>query len=149
MAVRLAHQCPPDAKAYSVGCVIVSPENELIETGFSREWGRCHAEQSAIAKVENPEILVGADLYSTMEPCTARDSHPEACANIIIRHRIGRVFVAVAEPPNFKDCTGYEKLAAAGIQVIHMPAFERLAMAPNRHIVAPSGAAIRHVCRHS
>ncbi len=150
MALRMADQCPEVDNAYSVGCVIVGADGALISTGFSREdGGRCHAEQSAFDKIGDKAVFQGADLYSTMEPCGARDSHPECCADMIIRHGIKRVFSAVGEPTNFKICVGTQKLQAAGIKVIYMPRFAAAALAQNAHIVAPAAAQPSRVCRHS
>lgn len=134
MAARLATKCPPDAKAYSVGCVILDSCGRLLSTGHSREWGRCHAEESAITKVKDKSRLKGATIYCTMEPCTARDSAPIPCTDHIIKNGIKTVYIAVKEPANFKDCKGIEKLRAAGITVHFMPQFAPLALAPNRHI---------------
>lgn len=126
VALAQAAQCIPSVTAFCVGCVIVSPNRpaEIMATGYSRELsGNTHAEANAIDKLlaaspkSAPELLLGADLYTTLEPCSVRTSGNIPCVKRIIDHGIARVFMGVEEPKDFVECEGVRQLRAAGIQV--------------------------------
>lgn len=132
-----------------------------------------HAEESALAKLESGAgppaallsgallsgsvlsgavlsgallgaLLSGATLYSTLEPCSQRQSRPRSCTQLILATRsaapagnggIGRVVVAWREPSVFvADCQGVELLTQAGVEVTELEEFAELARAPNRHL---------------
>ena len=140
LAVELAWQCPPSRTAYSVGAVIVGADGTELSRGFSRENDPLvHAEESALGKLAPGEPrLAGATIYSTLEPCSQRNSRPRTCTQLIIASGIRRVVIAWREPSLFvADCQGYELLERAGLDVIELPAFAGQAAAPNRHLTAP------------
>jgi len=144
LAIELAWLAPPSAAAYSVGAVIVGADGAELSRGFSREAGdpHVHAEEAALGKLGpgDPQ-LAGATIYSTLEPCSQRKSHPRSCSELILATRsagdagIGRVVIAWREPGIFvADCQGAELLARAGIEVTELPQLAELAKAPNRHL---------------
>jgi diaminohydroxyphosphoribosylaminopyrimidine deaminase / 5-amino-6-(5-phosphoribosylamino)uracil reductase len=137
VAVELAWRCPPSETAYSVGAVIVGADGTEISRGFSREDDPLvHAEESALLKVaaDDPR-LAGATIYSTLEPCSRRQSRPRSCTQLIIAAGLRRVVIAWREPPLFvADAQGAELLAAAGLVVDELPGFAERAAAPNRHL---------------
>jgi diaminohydroxyphosphoribosylaminopyrimidine deaminase/5-amino-6-(5-phosphoribosylamino)uracil reductase len=140
LAVELAWQCPPSRTAYSVGAVIVGADGTELSRGFSRENDPLvHAEESALGKLAPGEPrLAGATVYSTLEPCSQRQSRPRTCTQLIIASGIGRVVIAWREPSLFvADCQGYELLEQAGLDVTELPAFAEQAAAPNRHLTVP------------
>ena len=139
LAVSLARECPPSATAFSVGAVIVDAAGVELCRGFSREAGdpAVHAEEAALGKLSPGEPrLAGATVYSTLEPCSQRNSRPRTCTELIIAAGLARVVIAWREPALFVvDCQGYELLSRAGITVDELPAFAADAAAPNRHLV--------------
>ena len=137
VAIELAGQCPPSDTAYSVGAVIVDAQGREVARGYSREVDdRVHAEESAFAKLDaDDQRLVGATIYSTLEPCSQRKSRPRSCTHLILDSGIRRVVMAWREPSLFvADCRGAEMLAAAGVEVVEIPELAAEAMAPNRHL---------------
>ena len=139
LAVSLARRCPPSDAAFSVGAVIVDAEGAELSRGFSREGGDpvVHAEEAALAKLSPGEPrLAGATIYSTLEPCSQRQSRPRTCTELIIAAGLRRVVIAWREPALFvADAQGYELLSRAGLTVTELPAFAADAIAPNRHLV--------------
>lgn len=114
--------------AFCVGCVIVK-DGDVISTGYSRELpGNTHAEQCALDKLEDSEMASGADLYSTMEPCSVRLSGNLPCVQRIVEAKIGRVFQGVEEPADFVKCAGSQILQEAGISVTSVPGFAEQAV---------------------
>ncbi|MBD5084236.1 MAG: nucleoside deaminase [Clostridiales bacterium] len=89
-ALALARSCLPDGDV-PVGCVVVSPEGEIIGRGRNRREaaGRAtaHAEVEAIDQAcaaMHSWRLADCTLYVTLEPCPM-------CAGAIINSRIGAV----------------------------------------------------------
>ncbi len=134
-AIALTAQCPHSTSAYAVGAIIVTRKGEIF-TGYSRETSPInHAEEEAILKAEHAGCsLEGATIYSSMEPCTTRNSKPTSCSELIIRHRMGRVVFAAYEPPTFVTCHGEERLRNAGIEVTILNDLSKEALTANRHI---------------
>lgn len=136
-AIDLARQCVPTQRAYSVGAVIVAADGSELAAGYSREAGsHQHAEESALAKLmpDDPR-LPGATLYTTLEPCSARQSHTKTCTELVIAAGVKRVVLAWREPPLFVDCMGVELLTSAGVAVVEVPEVENAARAVNAHLV--------------
>ena len=86
-----------------VGCIIISPDGEIIGTGRNR----CEAKNSAVAHAEIEAIkqagssvgsqhLEGCSMYVTLEPCPM-------CAGAIINSRISRLYYGAKEP-RFGSC---------------------------------------------
>jgi diaminohydroxyphosphoribosylaminopyrimidine deaminase/5-amino-6-(5-phosphoribosylamino)uracil reductase len=138
LAIELAWQCPPSSTAFSVGAVIVSADGDEISRGYSREGGDpvAHAEESALGKLAAREPrLAGATIFSTLEPCSQRESRPRTCTQLIIAAGLRRVVVGWREPALFvADPQGVELLSEAGLEVAELPALAALAAAPNRHL---------------
>ena len=139
LAVSLARQCPPSDTAFSVGAVIVDATGAELSRGFSREGGDpvVHAEESALGKLSPSDPrLAGGTIYSTLEPCSHRQSRPRTCTDLIIAAGLGRVVIAWREPALFvADAEGAKLLARAGLTVTELPEFAADAIAPNRHLV--------------
>ena len=97
LALDLAREAAANGEI-PVGCVIVTPDGEVIGRGRNRCITDCtaaaHAELEAIAqagKHRRDWHLDGCTLYVTLEPCAM-------CAGAIINSRISRVFYGAREP---------------------------------------------------
>ncbi|UZR94689.1 bifunctional diaminohydroxyphosphoribosylaminopyrimidine deaminase/5-amino-6-(5-phosphoribosylamino)uracil reductase RibD [Chondrinema litorale] len=98
-----------------VGCVIVH-QDRIIGEGSHRKYGEGHAEVNAINSVKDLSVLNKAQLYVTLEPCSHFGKTPP-CADLIIKHQIPEVFVAVKDPNPLVAGNGIKKLENAGIKV--------------------------------
>lgn len=96
-----------------VGCVVVQ-ENRIIGEGFHAYAGGPHAEELAIQNASMP--IPGSDVYVSLEPCSHFGSRPP-CANLLIKHKVSRVFVALVDPDPKVAGQGIAMLRQAGIQV--------------------------------
>ncbi|MYR27811.1 MULTISPECIES: deaminase [unclassified Streptomyces] len=136
-ALDLAALCPPAAGAYSVGAVIVGEDGTELAAGYSREADpREHAEEAALRKLsaEEPRLL-GATIYSTLEPCSQRSAARTPCARRIVDAGIPRVVMAWREPALFvDDCVGYEQLVEAGVVVVELRELAAAAREVNSHL---------------
>lgn len=153
LAIELARLCPPSESAFSVGAVIVDALGNELSRGFSRETGRCHAEESALEKLGATATataigtstaasasLSGATLYSSLEPCARRASGARSCTELIIAAGIRRVVIAWREPPVFvTDPGGVAALTDAGVTVVELADLAERAAAANAHLLRRDG----------
>lgn len=137
-AIELSRLSPPADSHYAVGALITDADDNVLATGYTAEGDlHNHAEEAALAKLAGRDIdLSGATVYTSLEPCTTRQSRPLSCTDLIIRAGIGRVVLALREPSVFADCHGVEDLTAAGVEVIEMPELGHLVTGVNAHILA-------------
>lgn len=136
-AVELSKKCPFVQDRYNVGAVIVTKDDEVISTGYSREaTDNIHAEEMAIKKAIKEGVdLKETTLYSTMEPCGLRLSGNQCCADWIIEYGIKRVIFGINEPPFLvQNCTGAQKLKDNGLIVEQCSDYDEEIHALNSHM---------------
>jgi len=100
----------------AVGAVLVK-EGKIIGEGYHRGPGSLHAEIDAIDN--SSESLVGATLYSTMEPCVTmyKGKLQKPCTDRIISEKISQVIISITDPNEYVNGKGIKKLQDAGIHV--------------------------------
>jgi diaminohydroxyphosphoribosylaminopyrimidine deaminase/5-amino-6-(5-phosphoribosylamino)uracil reductase len=101
-----------------VGCVIVAPNGSLVGRGHTLGPGEDHAEIAAARDAEaRGNSVLGATLYSTLEPCSFHGRTP-ACSRSIAARGIARVVIGLRDPHPRVDGQGIVILRDAGVQVI-------------------------------
>jgi pyrimidine deaminase RibD-like protein len=135
-AIELAARCPPSDTAFSVGAVVIGADGSVLATGYSREADpHDHAEETALAKLDPADPrLAGATIYSSLEPCSDRRSHPVSCTQLILKAGIPRIVFAWREPALFVNCVGAELLRSAGREVVEMADLAPLVRRANAHL---------------
>ena len=98
-----------------VGAVLVR-ENQVIGRGATSPPYGPHAEIHAL-HAAGTTATVGADLYTTLEPCCIT-VHTPPCTSAIIAAGIKRVIVGSLDPNPLVSGRGVAQLRAAGIEVI-------------------------------
>ncbi|HEV2636080.1 MAG TPA: dihydrofolate reductase family protein [Actinocrinis sp.] len=144
LTVELSRSCPPAQGAYSVGALLAAADGTILSTGYSREPlaglgdpDRNHAEEVALAKPgvrQDPRRLTGT-LYTSLEPCSPRASRPLNCTDHILAAGIPRVVLALREPALLAVCDGADRLRAAGVDVVELPALAPLVRSVNAHLL--------------
>lgn len=135
-AVELSRLCPVSGTAFAVGAVVVGADGRELATGYSRETGpRDHAEETALRRLRGVN-LTGATIYSSLEPCSRRASHPRTCAELILEAGIPRVVYALREPPVFVEGDGAALLTACGVQVVHLDELADEVRRINAHVLS-------------
>lgn len=104
-----------------VGCVIVDETNNVLGKGFTQKKGASHAEIMALRDAEHNGFDVrGATAYVTLEPCSHHGRTPPCC-DALIAAGIKKVVASIADPNPLVAGRGFERLRAAGIEVIVGP----------------------------
>jgi diaminohydroxyphosphoribosylaminopyrimidine deaminase/5-amino-6-(5-phosphoribosylamino)uracil reductase len=99
-----------------VGCIIIN-NGEIIGEGYHQKYGEPHAEANAIEDAKKKgHSLIGAKLYVNLEPCSHFGKRPP-CSDLIIKEKIGEVYIGMQDPYEEVNGKGIEKLKAAGIKV--------------------------------
>jgi diaminohydroxyphosphoribosylaminopyrimidine deaminase/5-amino-6-(5-phosphoribosylamino)uracil reductase len=112
-----------------VGSVIVH-EGKIIGEGYHREFGKEHAEVMAINNVKDKSLLVDSTLYVNLEPCAHHGKTPP-CANLIIEHKIPKVYIATQDPFSLVAGKGIKKLKKH-CKEVHVGLMEKEAIDLNR-----------------
>jgi len=99
-----------------VGCVIVY-EGKIIGEGFHKNYGKAHAEVTAIASVKDKGLLPKSTLYVNLEPCAHFGKTPP-CSNLIIEHKIPKVVIGCIDTFSEVSGKGIAKMQKAGIEVV-------------------------------
>lgn len=101
-----------------VGAVIVSEDGRILGEGYHVRCGEGHAEVNAFASVrpEDEQLLAGATIYVSLEPCSHYGKTPP-CADLIVRKRVKRCVCGCVDPFAKVQGRGIQKIRDAGIEV--------------------------------
>ena len=99
----------------NVGCLIVSPRNEVVGRGATAPGGRPHAEAAALGEAGGK--AKGSTVYVTLEPCAHESARGPACANLLAKAKPARVVIALKDPDLRTSGKGIGRLRDAGIDV--------------------------------
>lgn len=113
---RLALRARPLARPNPGVAALVVRDDRVIARGWTLAGGRPHAEAVALAGLA-PEVLAGATLYVTLEPCAHASARGPACADLIVAARPARVVIGQHDPDPRTAGKGLARLEAAGIAV--------------------------------
>lgn len=98
-----------------VGAVVVDADANKVGEGFHTYAGVKHAEILALEQAG--EKARGGTLYVTLEPCSHYGRTPP-CTEAVIEARLKRVVCPVEDSNPAVSGQGFEKLRAAGIEVV-------------------------------
>ena len=107
-----------------VGCVILDRDHRFLSSGFTQSYGKEHAEIIALNKIKEKELLKGAFVYVTLEPCAHFGKTPP-CVEALVQYPLSRVVYGMKDPNPKTDGGGIKKLNHNGIQTEPFSAFEK------------------------
>ena len=93
------------------------PEEELLR--MTADVVAAYVSNNTLPTGQLADVI--STVYSSLEPCSHRGSHPLSCTQLILDAGIPRVVFAWREPPVFVDARGTELLRAAGRPVVEVP----------------------------
>ncbi len=100
-----------------VGCVIATPDGQLLGQGHTQKAGQAHAEIMALRDAAAQGFsVVGATAYVTLEPC-AHQGRTGPCCEALAAAGIKRVVASIADPNPLVSGQGFARLRAAGVAV--------------------------------
>jgi diaminohydroxyphosphoribosylaminopyrimidine deaminase/5-amino-6-(5-phosphoribosylamino)uracil reductase len=99
----------------NVGCVIVK-QGRVVGRGWTQPGGRPHAEAMALEQAD--VAAEGATVHVTLEPCAHQSPRGPACTDLLVAARPARVVAALTDPDPRTAGRGFERLRAAGIEVV-------------------------------
>src|ERR1019366_1999685 len=112
---------PEDGRPHpKVGAIIVKDGNVLSQA-HRGEKSKSHAEYVALEDKLADDLVAGATVHTTLEPCTTR-KHPKIpCAQRLIDRKVARVVIGMLDPnPDIRGL-GDQFLSEAGIEVQLFP----------------------------
>lgn len=113
-ALELAELGPARGVNPRVGCVILSPDGDVLAEGWHRGAGTPHAEVDAISTLP-PGAARGATAIVTLEPCN-HTGRTGPCAQALVEAGVARVVYAVDDPGDHSS-GGARTLRDAGVHV--------------------------------
>lgn len=99
----------------TVGCVIVK-DGQLVASGVTEVYGGRHAERCAIDSVVDRGALVGASIYTTLEPCAHWGKQPP-CAELVAASGFARCIVGLNDPNPSVAGKGGRLIQSSGTKV--------------------------------
>jgi pyrimidine deaminase RibD-like protein len=103
-----------------VGAVVVK-DGQVLSRAYRGEVPGNHAEFVALEKKLNDEAVVGATVYTTLEPCTTRNPPKIPCVERLLGRKVARVVVGMVDPDIRISGQGIRKLVSANIEVSLFP----------------------------
>lgn len=108
-----------------VGCVIANAKGETLGLGHTQKAGGPHAEVMALRDAAaQGHSVIGATAYVTLEPCS-HHGRTGPCCDALVAVGIKKVVASIADPNPLVSGNGFERLRAAGVEVIVGPGAEQ------------------------
>lgn len=103
-----------------VGAVVVK-HGKVVSQAHRGESPKCHAEFIALEGKLPDDLVAGATVYTTLEPCTTRNHPKIPCSQRLIDRRVARVVIGMLDPNPEIRGLGIQALNDAGIETQLFP----------------------------
>ena len=104
-----------------VGCILTTADGTILGKGHTQAAGCPHAEVMALRDAAaRDHQLTGATAYVTLEPCS-HHGRTGPCCDALISAGIKKVVASIADPNPLVSGQGFERLRAAGVEVVVGP----------------------------
>ncbi len=122
-AVRAARQSvDEDERTHPRVGVVVAKDGEILAVAHRGETGAGdHAEFAALEKKLADDVVAGATVYTSLEPCTTRNHPKVPCVQRLIDRRIVRVVIGMVDPDPKIRGEGIRRLERARVAVDKFP----------------------------
>jgi len=105
----------PDGRSHPLVGALVVKNGQVLSVAHRGEATGNHAEFIALEKKLSDEVVAGATVYTTLEPCTTRNHPKVPCAIRLIERKVARVVIGMLDPDERITGKGQRKLRSAGI----------------------------------
>jgi pyrimidine deaminase RibD-like protein len=131
-----------DSRTHPYVGVVVVKNGRLLATAYRGELASGnHAEFTALEGKLPDELIAGATVYTTLEPCTTRNHPKLPCAQRLIERKVGRVVMGMLDPNPQISGKGQIALRKANIQTeLFPPEFMRQVEELNRDFIRSQSA---------
>jgi pyrimidine deaminase RibD-like protein len=123
MAIDLARRSSSEGGgAHPLVGAVAAVGNRLLGGAFRGQKALGdHAEFTLLEKHLPRKSVIGATVYTTLEPCTTRNHPKVACAERLVERRVSRVVIGMLDPNQNICGRGVRLLRKAGIAVEFFP----------------------------
>lgn len=117
LAIAESEKCEPeDGRVHPRVGAVAAKNGEVLATAYRGEVeDGNHAEFILLEKKLGAETLAGSTVYTTLEPCTARNHPKVPCATRLIERKVARVVIGMLDPNPIITGRGQLALRSAGI----------------------------------
>jgi pyrimidine deaminase RibD-like protein len=122
MAINLAKRSRSEGGVHPLVGAVVTKKGQLLGSAY-RGKGKLgdHAEYVALERALAGEDLIGATVYTTLEPCTTRNHPKVPCAKRLAERGISRVVIGMLDPNQNICGRGIRELRNHGVSVELFP----------------------------
>jgi pyrimidine deaminase RibD-like protein len=99
-----------------VGAVVVQ-DGEVVGSGYRGMTAPGHHAEFGVLQGIAPEMLAGAGVFSTLEPCSTRNHPKIPCAQRLVDAKVSEVYIGIYDPNPTIYRQGWNILNKAGISL--------------------------------
>jgi diaminohydroxyphosphoribosylaminopyrimidine deaminase/5-amino-6-(5-phosphoribosylamino)uracil reductase len=126
VATSAGPECAPNPR---VGCVITTPDGQVLGQGHTQRAGGPHAEVMALRDaLDKGSSVAGATAYVTLEPCS-HQGRTGPCCDALVVAGIKKVVATHTDPNPLVAGQGFARLRAAGVEVNLLASDDPMSMA--------------------
>jgi pyrimidine deaminase RibD-like protein len=104
-----------DNRVHPVVGVVIVKDGVLMAKAYRGQALGDHAEYYALERILDKDIVAGATVYTTLEPCTTRNHPKIPCAQRLCERKIERVVIGMLDPNPKIQGDGIRQLRNANI----------------------------------
>lgn len=102
-----------------VGAIIFDKNFNVLAMGYHRQYGQSHAEMDALDQIKDKNLLHGATVFVTLEPC-AHEGRTPSCAKTLSQYPIKAVMALIKDPNPLVKGKGFKILNERGIKTLFL-----------------------------
>ncbi len=122
MAIEEARKSvPEDERPHPKVGVVIVKNGSIVSQAYRGENPKSHAEYIALEGKLPDDVVVGATVYTTLEPCTTRNHPKVPCAQRLVERKVARVVIGILDPNPEIRGLGEQILSEANIETQLFP----------------------------